>query len=432
MPSHEHGQLEVDAYLHGIVRARLGVWDWNLVTGECAYSASWFAMLGYAPGELEQSSDLWLELTHPDDRARAIESGERHLRGETVEIETEIRLQRKDGTWLWVLDRGGIIERDSEGRPTRMVGVQADISRQKAAEQALQQTNERFRLALEASDVGIWEFDPVSQTSYWDARTREIFGIDPKLEAHQLQHWQSYLHPDDREMAEDQHEAVGETTDVIRYRIIREDGMVRHVETFARLVETPSMTKRLTGTIRDVTEDVERRAALKWAAEHDGLTGLLTRSTFERRLSERLGDRGGPPCAVLYIDIDHFKTINDSGGHDAGDVALRQIADVLRWTAENGHAARLGGDEFAILIDIRHELVGMLASKIIHAVRRLSADASDVALSASIGIAVARPGEDVRSILKRADQACYAAKRGGRGRWVIGDEVPAARVNSAG
>lgn len=432
MPSHEHGQLDVDAYLHGIVRARLGVWDWNLVSGECGYSASWFDMLGYAPGELEQTSDLWLELTHPDDRARAIDSGERHLRGETAEIETEIRLRRKDGTWLWVLDRGGIVARDTDGRPTRMVGVQADISRQKAAEQALQQTNERFRLALEASDVGIWEFDPVNQSSFWDARTREIFGVAPDLEPHQLRTWHHYLHPDDREMAERRHDAVGLNTEVIRYRIIREDGKIRHVETFARLAEALPMTKRLTGTIRDVTEDVERRAALKWAAEHDGLTGLLTRSTFEHRLARRLEELEGSPCAVLYIDIDHFKSINDSGGHDAGDAALRQIADVLRWTTGNGHAARLGGDEFAILIKIRPDLVGMLAGKIIDAVRRLSTDTGGAVLSASIGVAVAHQGEGVRSILKRADQACYAAKRSGRGRWVIDDMELETRAGSTG
>ena len=432
MPGHDHGHLDIDAYLHGIVRARLGVWDWNLLTGECGYSESWFEMLGYRPDELEQSSELWLELTHPDDRARAIESGERHLRGETAEIETEIRLLRKDGTWLWVLDRGGIVARDADGRPTRMVGVQADISRQKAAELALLQTNERFRLALEASDVGIWEFDPVSQTSFWDARTREIFGVDPAIEPHQLRTWQSYLHPDDRERAERQHDAVGATTEIIRYRIIREDGKVRHVETFARLAEDLPMTRRLTGTIRDVTEDVERRAALKWAAEHDGLTGLLTRSTFEHRLAQRLASRDGASCAVLYIDIDHFKSINDSGGHDAGDAALRQIADVLRWTAETGHASRLGGDEFAILVDVREDVVGPLAGKIIQAVRKLSVGAGSATLSASIGIAVAHPGEDVRGLLKRADQACYAAKRGGRGRWVIDVMGLEAQSGSAG
>lgn len=432
MPTHDNGQLDIDAYLHGIVRARLGVWDWDLVTGACGYSASWFDMLGYAPDELKQTSDLWLELTHPDDRARAIESGERHLRGEADEIETEIRLKRKDGTWLWVLDRGGIVARDSDGRPTRMVGVQADISRQKEAERALQETNERFRLALEASDVGIWEFDPVSQTSFWDARTREIFGVDSGLDPQQLRTWQHYLHPEDREMAERRHDAVGTTTEVIRYRIIRDDSKVRHVETFARLAGPLGTQRRLTGTIRDITEDVERRAALKWAAEHDGLTGLLTRATFEHHLSERLKDRERPAGTVLYIDIDHFKAINDSGGHDAGDAALRQIADVLRWTAETGLAARMGGDEFAILLDISLDAAGTLADRIIQAVRRLSANAGTAALSASIGIAVACPGETVRDLLKRADQACYAAKRGGRGRWVIDDIAPESRTGSAG
>ena len=111
MTSTSSRSISPDILDHGIRRARLGVWDWNLQTDECTYSDSWFEMLGYRPGEIEQTSDLWMRLAHPDDLSVAQESGERHLRGETAEIETELRLKHKDGRWLWVLDRGGVVER---------------------------------------------------------------------------------------------------------------------------------------------------------------------------------------------------------------------------------------------------------------------------------------------------------------------------------
>ncbi|TIR65898.1 MAG: PAS domain S-box protein, partial [Mesorhizobium sp.] len=94
-------------------RAQLGLWDWNLATGDCYYSPTWWKMLGYAEGELD-TSDLWLKLTHPDDCERALASGDRHIAGDTESIETELRLKHKDGRWVWVLDRGGIVERDAE------------------------------------------------------------------------------------------------------------------------------------------------------------------------------------------------------------------------------------------------------------------------------------------------------------------------------
>lgn len=417
-----------DAFEHGIWRARLGVWDWDLVTDTCRYSDSWFAMLGYDPGELEQTSRLWLELTHPDDRARAVESGERHLRGEQAEIETELRLRHKSGNWLWVLDRGGIVERDDAGRPTRMVGVQADISKQKAVEHELQEINERFRIAMEASDVGIWELDHQSDTSYWDGRTREIFGLSPFGMRQPAQTWHDFLHPEDRKRTEEAHVAAGEATVEIRYRIIRNDGQVRHVETLTRSVPGANGQRRLIGTIRDVTEDVLHQQRLIWAAEHDALTGLINRATFETRLANRLRALRAP-LAVLYIDLDFFKAINDAGGHAVGDQTLRDVAMVLVERAGKGNVARLGGDEFALAGDLDVESAKTLADEVI-------AGIGDIALAggiqsdfgASVGIAVVETGNHaVADLIAMADDACYAAKGSGRNRWSVfgdaGDDV---------
>ncbi|QYO78364.1 diguanylate cyclase [Devosia salina] len=406
--------LDFDAFVHGVTRARLGVWDWDLVTGDCVYSDSWYAMLGYASGELQPSSELWLELTHPDDRQRAIESGERHLRGETTEIETELRLKRKDGTWLWALDRGGIIERDELGRPTRMIGVQTDITKQKAAELDLERANERFRLALDASDVGVWEVDFATETSYWDSRTREIFGLGGDGESQPLNSWHAYLHPDDKASTEHAHENVGLETQVIRYRIVLPSAQIRHVETFAKLVPVPNGANRVIGTIRDVTVETDQRAALQWAADHDGLTGLLNRTAFKQRLRVSLAAAGANPVCVLIIDLDHFKAINDQGGHAAGDRALCQTANVLRWAVEGEDVARLGGDEFAAIVQGSVQEAETLANGIR---RSIEGFGTDTKLSASIGVAGSSPtNRSASALIKSADLACYQAKRSGRNR----------------
>lgn len=221
-----------DIWKTALDRAQLGLWDWDLASGNCFYSATWAHMLGYRANELPEASDLWLRLTHPDDREQAVASGERHLAGLTDIIETELRLKHKDGHWIWVLDRGGVIERDGDGRPLRMVGVQTDITRQKQAEYQLEQINARFKLALAASGIGVWHFDKATNRSHWDEKTREIFGIASHATEVPREVWHNHLHPEDKERAERAHD-LGPTSDevtAVRYRIVRRDGEVRHVE----------------------------------------------------------------------------------------------------------------------------------------------------------------------------------------------------------
>ncbi|SFD33112.1 EAL domain-containing protein [Devosia psychrophila] len=254
---------------HALGRARLGVWDWNLQTGDCVYSDSWFEMLGYRPGELKQDSDLWLRISHPDDRDRAVASGDRHIAGETDAIETELRLKHKDGHWVWVLDRGGVIERDANGKPLRVVGVQTDISSLKEAENRLSQVNGRYDLVLEASATGIWHFDLASGQSHWDDRTRNMFGLQPNPIELEKNAWHSFLHPDDKERAERAHELkpVAGQTSKIRYRIILKDGQVRHVETLAVYVPDIQNSGSIVGTIRDVTDEVLAAETIKTEKE---------------------------------------------------------------------------------------------------------------------------------------------------------------------
>ncbi|CDX27835.1 Diguanylate cyclase [Mesorhizobium plurifarium] len=406
-------------------RAQLGLWDWNLSTGDCYYSPTWSKMLGYEAGELANTPDLWLKLTHPDDRQRAQESGDRHIAGLVDSIETELRLRHKDGHWVWVLDRGGIVERDADGKPLRLMGVQTDITRQKEAEAALEQINVRFRLALAASGTGIWHFDIGTQKSYWDARTREIFGVVTDHDEVAADFWHTFLHPQDKEVAERAHDVpVGsEGVAAVQYRIVRRDGEIRHVESLVRFIAAGSAGQIL-GTVRDITEEKKRAEELAFAARHDALTGLLNRAAFDRLLAENIAMAERLPLAVFYVDLDYFKALNDYAGHAAGDVALKSVAaGILASLPASAHAARLGGDEFALLVpNCNDACAERLARAVLAAVRDadLGPAVTSRRLAASIGIAFVRDRNmSVADALACADDACYAAKAGGRNRFAV-------------
>lgn len=407
-------------------RAQLGVWDWNLETDECFYSPTWARMLGYEQSELLAASDLWLRLTHPDDQERAVASGDKHLAGLTEIIDTELRLRHRDGHWVWVLDRGGVVERDENGKPLRMVGVQTDISRQKAAEQALEQVNARFRLALAASGTGIWHHDIDKKRSYWDARTRQIFGVESDSDEVPKDFWYCFLHPEDREAAEQAHQVPVGSDEVVscRYRIIRGDGEIRHVESLIRHVRDPQSSGITLGTVRDVTDERKREQELAYAARHDPLTGLLNRAAFEEVLAQMRDEGDRFPLAVFYIDLDYFKALNDFAGHAAGDVALKRISAEIGAALPTGaHAARLGGDEFALVIpDCDVGPAEKIAADILGSIRDadLGSNSGSRRLAASIGISFVADGDvSVSDALASADDACYAAKATGRNRHAL-------------
>ncbi|MGX7873728.1 EAL domain-containing protein [Mesorhizobium sp. ORM6] len=418
-------------------RAHLGVWDWDIANGGCYYSPTWWRMLGYEEGELANTADLWLQLTHPDDRERALASGDRHIAGLTDAIETELRLKHKQGHWVWVLDRGGIVERAADGRPVRLMGVQTDISKQKAAETALEQVNVRFRLALAASGTGIWHYDIATKKSYWDARTREIFGLVADTDEVAGDLWHSYLHPDDKEATERAHLPSPGSNGVTasQYRIIKRDGEIRHIESLVRFVAAAGATGQILGTVRDITEDKLREEELAFAARHDALTGLWNRSAFDKLLAGHIA--AGVPLAVFYVDLDYFKALNDFAGHAAGDLALKGVAaGIGRCLPPSAHAARLGGDEFALLVpNCDAAQAERLAGAILAAVRDadLGLAATSRRLAASIGITIVHDrAAAVADALACADDACYAAKAAGRDRFaVFSAEAASGGLNAA-
>jgi diguanylate cyclase (GGDEF)-like protein/PAS domain S-box-containing protein len=290
--------------------AGLGVWDADLVSGRCYYSRIWKEMLGYAEDEIGSDGDAWLKLVHPDDRERAIESGKAHEVGLSPVIETEFRMRHKDGRWIWVLDRGKVIARDAEGRPTRMIGVQTEITKQKQAEQHLAFLNERMRLAVEAGGIGLWHWDMQAGVLHWDQRMHALYGTDPATFRGVAEDWTERLHPDDAEAAESlSHAAQEQEADYsTTFRIIRSDGEIRYIRELARVVQSERLPPVQVGTNWDVTDQVLAAQAL--ADEKERLRIML----------QSIGE------AVICTDKqDRITFVNGA----AETLLQRQAADVL-------------------------------------------------------------------------------------------------------
>ena len=133
----------------------LGLWDWDIRSGEIYLDDRWYLTLGYEPGEFTLHYGEWVELLHPQDRDRVMRKLAEHLSGETPQYECEIRIRAKDGSWKWILDRGRVVERDGEGRPLRATGTHTDIHERKAAEEAQRRSEERLETIFRAAPMGI-------------------------------------------------------------------------------------------------------------------------------------------------------------------------------------------------------------------------------------------------------------------------------------
>jgi diguanylate cyclase (GGDEF)-like protein/PAS domain S-box-containing protein len=315
-----------------------------------------------------------------------------------------------------VLDRGGVVERDAEGQPLRMVGVQTDISRQKAAEEELERANLRLRMALAASGTGIWNHHIDDNRSFWDSRTRALFGVEDSTGPVADNLWHTFLHPEDRERAEAAHLVPIGSNEIssCRYRIIRRDGEVRYVESLVRHVAEPTGSGQFLGTIRDVTDEELRARDLAHAARHDPLTGLLNRTAFDETLAQMRDDAASLPLAVFYIDLDYFKALNDFAGHAAGDLALRRISGGIgARLPERARAARLGGDEFALWLPGATPAMAQARCGSLGVPGPLVGfpEAGEAAVAASIGLAEVALGETEEVLLARADAAMYSRKR---------------------
>ncbi len=309
------------------------------------------------------------------------------------------------------------------------------------SEQEFQNLLRRLELALDASQIGVWEHNVETGELLWDLQMHRLYATGLTQRRVTADQWIGAIHPDDRTRAElDFEDAVLRKGDYqSEFRVVLPNGDIRHLRSRAHYYDDGA-SGTFIGAEWDVTTDVmlarelshqkaiaEARtialeassAQIEYAAEHDYLTGLPNRRFFDRRLGELSNDGTRERLALLHIDLDYFKQVNDTAGHAAGDAVLKSAALMIASVVpEGGFVARMGGDEFIILLS-NFSTIRELEVVAEHVVRLLKQGVSHggtlLQTGASIGVAWVNDG-NAASLLAESDIALYRAKKLGRNR----------------
>ena len=312
-----------------------------------------------------------------------------------------------------------------------------DVTEHQALQAALETTGDQLREAQAVAKVGIWEWDiPVNQVR-WSDELYRIFGLTPKAFSGTFEGYIACVHPDDRALVHSTVERSLRTLEPFDFahRCLLPDGTVRWLQCRGRVHGVDGTPVRMMGAAQDVTAQREAAEALSQLALHDPLTALPNRSLFMDRLGQALRrlDRRDRVLAVLFVDLDRFKAINDRFGHAAGDETLLAVGGRLQeMLRPHDTVARLGGDEFVVLCeDLEDDRAAVqVAERVLAALDRpiLCGDHAVVS-SASIGIALTRRSDVTPdALLRDADMAMYRAKETGRNRIEVFDN--SARLRS--
>lgn len=415
-----------------------GLWDWHPVTKALYLSPRLLAILGYPPDFRIHHTDAWQTLLHPDDRGPYNRLVARHLKGETPHFEFEFRVRTADGQYRWVHSRG-LASWDENRVAIRMAGSISDISERKRAETELRHTTERLNLAMRGSKLVLWDVNLASGQVYLSEEWTRIYGSGERETVISLQELTSRGHPEDIQRLREHFIASLKGVDAefdLEHRIRSYQGRWIWIHSRGKVVERDSSGRalRFTGTSADIDARKAAEQRIQYLATRDALTDLPNRVLLGDRLQLALSNarREGHHLGVCFLDLDHFKHVNDSLGHHAGDLLLKAVARRLRACLRSGDTvARQGGDEFIILLTevTAPEQLALVAEKLLTALTEpLHVDGHELVTTASIGIAVfPEDGRDMGELLRNADTAMYHAKSAGRANYQFFEE----RMNQA-
>jgi diguanylate cyclase (GGDEF)-like protein/PAS domain S-box-containing protein len=351
------------------------------------------------------------------------------LRDVRVWKRERVRL-RKDGSSFPVQLMSDVI-RDAAGQPLGIVTTCEDISERWEAEEALRESEERYALAARGTNDGLWDWNLRTGRAYFSPRWKTMLGQEEAEVGAGIDEWFGRIHPDDlaRVHRKIEDHLQGRTQRFEdEHRLRHKDGTFRWV--LSRGFASRSYYGRAYRMAGAQTDMTDRRA-------YDPLTGLPNRALFAERLEDALvrHRRRKSQFAVLFVDLDHFKAVNDTLGHVAGDQLLVQVARRLEGSVRPGDTvSRFAGDEFAVLLERIQTVTD--ATGVADRIHRALAEPvllsdREVIPSASVGVALSlTPYERADDVVRDADAAMYRAKQEGGGRWEICDEAMRERVAS--
>ncbi|CAH2602704.1 EAL domain-containing protein [Rhodovastum atsumiense] len=413
---------------------RIGTFRHDFTTDLVECSAEARSMYGLPAGEAPLTAAQWWSAILPEDlqRLRALIDASTMTRADGENANFRIR-HLENGTLRHVESR---VRREyaADGTPLSALGVVIDVTTAREAEALL-------RLCMEAGRIGTFRHDFATGTVECSPQARALYGLPPGEEPVTEAQWWGAILPEDLQRLRAQiatSTAARAPALVANYRIRHpRDGGLRHFESRVRR-EYASDGRHLCtlGVVLDVTEQREAEAHIAHLAQHDALTGLPNRMLFRERLEAALARaQRGHGCAVMLVDLDRFKEVNDTLGHPVGDALLREVTARLQGVVrETDTLARLGGDEFAIIaVDVDlPESATVLARRVVESLGApFRLDGQQVGIGASVGITVSpADGLDPDMLVKAADLALYRAKAEGRGCWRFFETEMDARMQS--
>jgi diguanylate cyclase (GGDEF)-like protein/PAS domain S-box-containing protein len=339
-------------------------------------------------------------------------------------VANELMELRRDGQSRWLRVSAHPLFRTGEPTPYAVVGIFRDVTRQRAGQVALAESEAHFRLLAENAGDLITRHTVDGICTYASPSARELFSMEPEELLGDYRN-AAAVHEEDLEELSRLHQSLLETAEpyTARYRALHRDGRWIWVETVSRPVLAPDgRLVEIQSATRDITARVEQEQRLARLALGDALTGLPNRAALTQFLEDQLQSQ--LPFALLFLDLDRFKVVNDSLGHIAGDELLRTVAGRLSSTCRDGDmVARLGGDEFVLVAGRLDEVAAVhLADRLQRVLAvPVTVGGHELVITASIGIVLSDPAEpaDAESLLRDADISMYQAKSKGRARAVV-------------
>ena len=382
---------------------------------------------------------IWLETIAPADRERVAAANHRALAsGEP--FHEEYRATARDGRTVFVRE-DAVLVRGDDGTPLYWLGFMLDVTEDVRTRRSLDDAEARYGALIEQIPAIVYVdvADERMTTTYVSPQIEAILGITPQEYLDDPDLWASMLHPDDRDLALETYLRGRESgqTFTFEYRLIARDGRVVWFRDSAVVISNEGSLPLIHGVMLDVSDRKEAEAQLAFLAYHDKLTGLPNRLLFEEllQLSLARARRHDLGVAVLYLDLDNFKLVNDSLGREAGDRLLGQLAERLRGaTRETDLVARPGGDEFLLLLsDLERTppvpggtdgatlMAQSVAVRIQQAMQApFELDGTEVYVSGSVGVSVfPMDAADHGGLLSNADTAMVRSKKAGPGGFVL-------------
>ncbi len=371
----------------------------------------------------------------PKERARLVSELEAYGRVRHFEYQ----MRTRTGRVIIVLENSRLVT-DGDGRPLYFEGTITDITQRKAAERALFNEKERAQVTLQSIGDAVVTTDALGNIEYlnpvaeqltgWEAREVQGTPIETIIVLRDELTGDAVANPVSRCLQEGRVVTIADNVVLVA----RDGATIAIQDSAAPIQDRNGQTVGAVMVFHDVRQERQLHRRLAYLASHDLLTGFINRRELEERLSTVLGAvkaEPGKSAALLYMDLDQFKVVNDTCGHSAGDLLLRQLGDVLRARVpKTGALARLGGDEFAVLLpDFALPAAAEIAESLREAIAafRFSWRDSALQIGVSIGIVPVEAGsESVATLMSAADVACYVAKDLGRNRIHVYEEGDAA------